>query len=143
MEWSNARMLEQWPGQEQGQSKLRGGAAESVQRTLRWGGVLSLLRLAVLPWLIILNGYKYVSPITHEPIIVSAVGMGVVFLLCGATSRVWPMMSVLFASAVFGAWCWYDFQQHSDLIEAGIIGKAILCVLLIWAFMQAMMSRTL
>ncbi|MGN6625085.1 MAG: hypothetical protein ACTHLN_00570 [Tepidisphaeraceae bacterium] len=143
MSWTEASMLEDWPGQMQGQSRLRGGASQGVQRLLRWAALLSFLRLAVLPWLVVFGTYHRQPELMREPMFFTSIGCGAIFLFASAIARTMAVSAVLIALAGFGLWTWYDLSRSADLIEAGIIGKSIIGLLLIYALMQSILSRTL
>ncbi|HEY0007861.1 MAG TPA: hypothetical protein VGB55_03970, partial [Tepidisphaeraceae bacterium] len=133
--------LEEWPGRLKSESRLRVREALATRRLLWIAAAFFLVRITVLPWLIHWSPPGTFPGPGEMEVIQDGLMCAGIFILAALLARHAPLFAVLISTAVFGGIIYQDLTRYSDWMAQGLIGKAIVGMLLLRAFMNALMSR--
>lgn len=134
--------LEEWPGQFQSETLLRLRETNSVRRMLLAAAAFSLMRVAILPYLM-----RYAPPGTFGKMTIAEVVQdGLIlfgtFAVAAIAASAMAMTALLMSTLVFGVITYFDYQTYSGWMDTGSTNKIVTSLLLLRAFMNAVLSKT-
>ncbi len=135
---------EEIPGYANCTSRLRNEQTVTTRHMLLWAALTCLIRAALVPWVLY---YNYDLRTLQGPTDMDIVSISVlclcIFLICQLWAKFSPILASMVAIAAFGTVTAYDVMTYENVIDWGITGKIVIWILLLRAFMNSILSRTM
>jgi hypothetical protein len=135
------QLSDESPGYLSSKIRMRECESRAVGRLLLGAAAVCVIRVAVLPWLTRLSPSQAFGQVPEMEMIAQGLVMMACFAMCGMLARMRPLAAVGVAAACLGIATFNDLQRFHDLIQAGIINKSVLGLILIRAFITALVGR--
>jgi hypothetical protein len=135
------QLSDESPGYVSSKLKLRRSESLAVGRLLLGAAAVCVLRVTVMPWIIKLAPPGSYGRVDEMDVVAQGLVMMVCFALCSMLARIRPVAATVVALGCLTIVTYNDLNRFGDVIEAGIINKSVIGLLLLRASMTAFVGR--